>query len=360
MNASRDAADTVPFWRGRAKVLLAYFVAALIAPTVAHLAPVTHPLAVGLVADLAATVVVFAFSLLFRNASMYDAYWSVAPPILAAWWILWVPSPGHPVRQALVLGLITLWAWRLTANWLRTWTDDAHEDWRYGRLREQTGVFYPLVNLGGIHLFPTLMVFACMVPVWFALTTPAPLGVADLLAAVVTAAAIALEAGADRQLHAFRAQATPGAVMRTGLWSMSRHPNYLGELGFWWGLWGFALATDLGHAWTVIGPLGMAAMFRFVSIPMIEARMLARRPAYADVLADIPMLLPGWPAPARPATPEPQPPATPAQPPAAPAPAPPATSPTAPPPPASASAPDATPAADAHEPPTALVEADDT
>ena len=33
-------------------------------------------------ADVAATVLVFIFSLIFRNASVYDPYWSVQPPVI--------------------------------------------------------------------------------------------------------------------------------------------------------------------------------------------------------------------------------------------------------------------------------------
>ncbi|MBR7080268.1 MAG: hypothetical protein IKI40_07080, partial [Treponema sp.] len=34
-----------------------------------------------LIADVLATVIVFVFSLIFKNASVYDPYWSVQPPV---------------------------------------------------------------------------------------------------------------------------------------------------------------------------------------------------------------------------------------------------------------------------------------
>lgn len=37
-----------------------------------------------LIADVAATVVTFIFSLLFHNASVYDPYWSVQPIVIVA------------------------------------------------------------------------------------------------------------------------------------------------------------------------------------------------------------------------------------------------------------------------------------
>ena len=67
----------------------------------------------GLIADLIATAVVFAASRLHKNSSFYDAYWSVLPPLLAAYW--WSESDPDDLRAALVLGVILVWAVRLTA-----------------------------------------------------------------------------------------------------------------------------------------------------------------------------------------------------------------------------------------------------
>jgi steroid 5-alpha reductase family enzyme len=63
-----------------------------------------HPLAVALLADVAATLVVFAASSAFGNASLYDPYWSVAPPVVVIAWA----ATGHGVadRQVAVIVLV--------------------------------------------------------------------------------------------------------------------------------------------------------------------------------------------------------------------------------------------------------------
>lgn len=81
--------------------------------------------------------------------------------------------------------------------------------------------------------------------------------------------------------------------MRTGLWAHSRHPNYLGEIMTWWGLWLFALAAGPGWWWTVTGALAITLMFVFVSVPMMEKRALATRQGYRQYRQETPMLLPG-------------------------------------------------------------------
>ena len=240
-------------------------------------------LVVAFALDVVATLVVFAGSVAFRNASVYDAYWSVAPIAIAAYWFVPPLAAGqaNPWRVALVAGLVGWWGVRLTYNWARGWTGLDHEDWRYVDLRQKTGAFWPFTNLLGIHLFPTVQVFLGLLPVHAVANSTAPLGPWDALALVVTAAAIATEQAADRQLHDFRRErATTGkTVLDTGLWAWSRHPNYLGEMGFWWGLWLFAVAGG-GEWWRVLGAVAITVMFVFVSVPMIEKRHRERRPDY--------------------------------------------------------------------------------
>ena len=108
----------------------------------------------------------------------------------------------------------------------------------------------------------------------------------------VAAGAIALETIADEQLRAFNRSKAPGDICTRGVWAWLRHPNYLGEIGFWWGLWLFGLAAAPGWWWTVIGPLAITVMFVLASIPMLDRRSLARRPGYADVMKNVSALVP--------------------------------------------------------------------
>ncbi len=245
-----------------------------------------------LIFDVVATLVIFAMSVPMRNSSLYDPYWSVLPPVLLAGMAM--STGGFSVRVAVVAVLVTAWAARLTWNWARGWTGFHHEDWRYVDLRRQTGPAWQLVNLTGIMLFPTLLVFAGCLSLWPVVTSDAPLGVFDVLAFGFTAGAIAIETVSDEQLRAFRrSNPAQGEVLKTGLWAWSRHPNYLGELFFWVGLWMCGVAASPADAlWTSVGPISMAVLFVFISIPLIEKRMVTRRPAYAEVKKRIPMLVP--------------------------------------------------------------------
>ncbi len=254
---------------------------------------VTPRWAAVLIADVCATALVFAVSRLLDNTSVYDAYWSVAPPVIAGGLLLSCEL-GSPVRAVLVLLLLTAWAVRLTYNWWRGWSGIRHEDWRYVGLRTTTGRAYWLVSFFGLHMFPTMLVYAgCLALLPVMEPTARPLGWLDLVGAIVMAAAIWIEATADRQLHDFVAsRPSREQVLTTGLWGRCRHPNYLGEISLWWGLAAFGLAADPSAWWVLVGPIAMTGLFVFISIPMIEKRMLRKRPAYADVVRRYPCLLP--------------------------------------------------------------------
>lgn len=247
-----------------------------------------------LLADVLATLVVFAFSRACRNSSCYDGYWSVIPPLLILYW--WSRSgPGvDQLRCWLVTALVLIWAVRLTANWIYGFPGLGHEDWRYAMLRERAGRFELPVDLIAIHLIPTLQVFAGMLPVYVSLTHAGrDIRWLSVLAFVIGLAAVTVELVADVQLHRFVAARRPGEVMESGLWRWSRHPNYFGEFGFWFALALFGVAASPGDAWWLFaGALAMLAMFLGASIPMMEQRSLQRRPGYADVVDRVPRFVP--------------------------------------------------------------------
>jgi steroid 5-alpha reductase family enzyme len=261
----------------------AYAAAAAAAAAVCGLTSGWSPVWSAAAADAAATLVVFGFSIGVDNSSMYDPYWSAAPAVIAPWWLARLGGFVGPtaIRQAVVLALVLAWAVRLTWNWMRRWRGLQDEDWRYADYRRLGPMYWP-VSFLGFHLMPTVLVFVGCLSLLTALSPVSrALNVLDLAALVVAGGAILVETAADRQLWGFLAVRRRGQILDTGLWALSRHPNYFGEVAFWWGLWLFGLAGDPSRWWTVVGPLGITALFLGISVPMMDKRMLARHPNYA-------------------------------------------------------------------------------
>jgi steroid 5-alpha reductase family enzyme len=243
-------------------------------------------------ADLLATLVIFAFSRTYGNSSFYDAYWSVIPPVLLFYW--WSQSGLQQVRCWLIAVVVMLWAIRLTANWLYAFPGLHHEDWRYPMFREKAGRWEFVVDLVTIHLIPTLLVFAGMLPAYATVTYPrSDIGWLTDAAFVVGVAAVALELAADVQMQRFVRNKAEGQAMDRGLWAWSRHPNYFGEFGFWVSLALFGVAVSPADAWWLcLGAVGMLAMFLGGSIPMMETRSLERRPEYQAVIDRVSKFVP--------------------------------------------------------------------
>jgi len=240
-----------------------------------------------LLADIAATVLTFVSGLVFGNASVYDPYWSVQPPV-----ILTAFAVGRALTPVRALMLVAVWFWgvRLTANWAYTFGGLTHQDWRYTMLAESTGKLYPVVNFFGIHLVPTLVVYACTLPAVYLFMYDADISSVFTVFAVLSLLAALMQGIADIQMHSYRkGRSTP--FIRVGLWKYSRHPNYLGEILMWWGVGLAAVSVMPERYYLLAGALMNTALFLFISIPMADRRQ-SRKAGFPEYKAATRMLLP--------------------------------------------------------------------
>lgn len=247
-----------------------------------------HELVALFLADVVATVVVWGFGLFYKNVSVYDPYWSVAPPVMFTVWAFYKSTFTLPV----VLLLIAVWYWgiRLTGNWAYTFKGLAHEDWRYTRYREtQSPFIFHVINFFGLNMMPTVLVFAAMFPGFGLFESTEAANMLTWLGFAICISAATLQLVADTQIHRFR-EAHPGRYCDVGFWKHGRHPNYLGEISMWWGVWTM-YASIYGLDWLILAPVAMTALFLFISIPMMERRQLQNKPGYAEYRKKTRMLI---------------------------------------------------------------------
>ena len=240
-----------------------------------------------LIADAAATVLTFIFSLIFKNASVYDPYWSVQPPVILAAFAIGRELTAFGV---LIIAAVFFWAIRLTANWAYTFGNLTHQDWRYTMLHEKTGAFYPVINFIGIHMVPTLVVYACVLPAVYAIREGLAGNAISFLCLLVSVLAATMQGIADIEMQRYRKH-RDGAFIRTGLWKYSRHPNYLGEILMWWGVGLSVFFADKGAWYLLIGALSNTVLFFAVSIPMADKRQ-SRKEGFAEYKKHTRMLFP--------------------------------------------------------------------
>lgn len=269
---------------------LVYVLAALLGAFVYSFLPFSFWLNL-LIADVVATAFTFVFSLIFKNASVYDPYWSVQPIVIV---IAFVALKGLRLSGVFLLVAICIWGVRLTANWAYTFHGLTHQDWRYTMLAEKTGEFYPFINFLGIHLVPTLVVYGCVLPAVFVIEKGADFNAGVAVFTLFALAAVCLQGTADVQMHCYRKQTNKTGkrgFIRTGLWKYSRHPNYLGEILMWWSVGLAAVCVLPQYWWLLFGALANTLLFFCVSIPMADRRQAAKV-GFSEYKRQTRMLLP--------------------------------------------------------------------
>ncbi|MHB8962151.1 MAG: DUF1295 domain-containing protein [Saccharofermentanales bacterium] len=245
-------------------------------------------------ADAAATLAVWAGGLAARNSSVYDPFWSVAPIVIFTLYA--IHSAGYTVPALMALLCVWLWGIRLTANWAYTFSGLKTQDWRYDKYKNDLPKLWFLVNLFGINLMPTAIVFLAMLPGLVLIGGDYSANPYTAAAMVLCVSAAGLQFLSDQTMHRFRMAALPGEVCDKGLWKYSRHPNYLGEILMWWGIFIMLISVDISYWPTGIGAFANTLLFLFISIPLMEGRQLSDKPGYDEYMRRTSMLLPMTPA----------------------------------------------------------------
>jgi len=250
-----------------------------------------HGFAGGLVVAAVAFSGLWLVSLALENASIVDIFWGPGFILVGAYYAMSV-SGGPTLRGLLVLGLVTIWGLRLALH-IGIRNAGAGEDFRYRKWREEAGT-----NFWWISLFKVFLLQAVVLWIVSSALLLAQLGggesvtMLDVLGIVLWIFGFLFETVADWQLQRFKKNPdTSGQVMRSGLWSVTRHPNYFGEAVLWWGL---ALLAVPGGGWlSFIGPLMITFLLLEVSgVAMLDTAMVERRPGYAEYIATTPAFVP--------------------------------------------------------------------
>lgn len=237
-----------------------------------------------------ATIFIYLGSVLLKNSSLYDPFWSVAPVPIVIY--LSIQSENSILLKMLVIFPILLWATRLTRNWVISWEGFHHEDFRYINLKNTNKYKAEFNNFFGIHLFPTFIVNICLYPLVYIFINDVDVNVYLYISSIITLIAVILETVADEQMRKFRSDPrNKGKTMKYKLWRYSRHPNYLGEVGFWFGIYFMGISSGFAPLWLIVCPLAMLLLFVLVSCPMMDERSLKNRPNYKEYMDNTSQLM---------------------------------------------------------------------
>lgn len=242
---------------------------------------------------------------LANNFSQMDKLWSLLP--IAYTWII-AAKAGMPPRAVVTAGIVTVWGIRLTFNFarkgaysLRFWAGE--EDYRWAIVRQspllRSRFAWALFDLFFISIYQNALVLAICLPALAAMESGAAFGLFDWLAVCGALFFLVLETVADACQWRFhrekkRLLAEKGSLdaleapyrlgfNTCGPWSRLRHPNYLGEQGFWLCLYLFVIGAGVAQKgvfhWSLLGPLFLVLLF-IGSSSLSESISAGKYPAY--------------------------------------------------------------------------------
>ena len=233
------------------------------------------------------------FSVVRRDVSMVDSLWSLMFLLGLVVYLLLIGSGG--LRSLPVLVMVAAWSLRLSIH-ITIRNHGKPEDRRYQAIRENNQPHFWLKSLYIVFLFQGFLAWVVCLPVIAAVSAQTPPGPLDYAGVALWFIGMFFEIVGDYQLARFRQSAnSTGAVLDTGLWRYTRHPNYFGEAMIWWGF--YLVALSAGAWWTVFAPLLMTFLLLRVSgVSLLEKDIAERRPEYRSYVGRTNAFFPGRPA----------------------------------------------------------------
>jgi steroid 5-alpha reductase family enzyme len=236
-------------------------------------------------------ILTWLISVRLRDVSIVDRIWGLT---FVCGTVAAVAHHGVLHSPAVALtGLIAVWGLRLSL-YIHIRNKGHAEDYRYQAMRAKNPRWFWLVSCVTVFLFQGLISLVIGLPVYSAIVAVSSAHEGVLaLGAVLAGTGIAYEAVADGQLRRFKADPqNQGKLMSTGLWKLSRHPNYFGEIVVWWGIWLTANSVQV-PLWTIMSPILITFLLtRVTGVTMLEKSLRKSKPGYEDYVRNTPALIP--------------------------------------------------------------------
>ena len=178
----------------------------------------------------------FVIGLLLKDNSVVDIAYGLAF-VLVGWSVYLSYGSGHP-RQLLVLALVTVWGLRLAGHIFIRKRQESGEDFRYRQWRESWGSSFIWRSFLQIFMLQGVIIYLVALPILLVMNRPGgDLGLLELVGLFIWLFGFIFEAVGDWQLLRFRQNPDrQSRFIQTGLWRLTRHPNYFGEATLWWGV----------------------------------------------------------------------------------------------------------------------------
>lgn len=237
---------------------------------------------------MGAQCVTFLIAKKLKNPSIVDLTWVLCLTFFPLCLIWGRRAAVDPTLAMALSVLVFLWGARLGGHIFFNRLFLGHVDQRYSDILPQNTspqwFYFWNFQLQGFLISLILMPFyklPASLPSWWAF----------VIGGLIAIIGLNVEMQADQQLQEFKKH-HPQAVCDRGLWAYSRHPNYFGELLFWFGI-ALSCFQHTHQHWIFISPVCLFFIFYFITGPVTEEGSIQRRGfLYTQYQRSVPFLFP--------------------------------------------------------------------
>ncbi len=243
-----------------------------------------------LVPILACMAALWILSLLLKNTAIVDIFWGLG--FVLIFWLTYARSPLSQQPKTILLGLmVTIWGFRLAIHILFR-NIGKGEDARYAQFRANNGVNWWWNSLFKVFVLQGLLIWIIAAPISIMQVYPSAIGPLSLLGFGIWLLGFLFETIGDLQLVRFKSDPTnKGQLLTSGLWALTRHPNYFGDATQWWGFWIVSLTLDTW--WTIFSPILITfLLLNFSGVPITEKMLNNKNPDYHHYVKTVPKFIP--------------------------------------------------------------------
>lgn len=235
-------------------------------------------------------VFVWLIALILKDNSIVDIFWGLGFCMLCV--VAYTQAEHAGIKQYFLLTLVLLWGLRLSV-YLFLRNKGKGEDFRYANWRKDWGKHTWWRAFFQVFLLQGFFMYIISLPILITMIYgDGALGLLNIIGGLIFIGGFLIESVADFQMYRFKAnQKNKGKILTKGLWSISRHPNYFGEILIWWGI--FMLSLNSGY-WYIgfISPVIITWLLLKVSgVPMLEKKY-DDSPSYKDYKEKTPAIFP--------------------------------------------------------------------
>lgn len=222
--------------------------------------------------------------------SMMDGFYGWA--YASVGWIAYVLAEPTSVYAGLLLLMSSLHGARLGHYLFKRWLVHCRtgvEAERYVKINNKFSSGYWWKSFFVIMHPQTILIMVVSLPVIYGISSPTDVSTLTPLAFLgmaIFGTGLYYEWLADGQLEAFKADpANKGRYLETGVWALTRHPNYFGNTTVWWGIWIVCFAGHPELWWTIASPMFNTFMLTKVLGSAFQDKFMGDRPEYKALMA---------------------------------------------------------------------------